>query len=104
MTVSWVVLIWISIGIVDRALVMKTNRLEKFLSYLFIITILTIPLESWAISSGMRVYSTSLTENFSGYMIPFTQLAVEAAFAIPLFLALVIGFIKYWSYVFDNKL
>ncbi len=42
--------------------------------------------------------------DFSGFKTPITGVAVEVAFAIPCYLALIVGFIRYWEIVLDNKL
>ena len=42
--------------------------------------------------------------NFSGYKTPITGVAVEVAYAIPCYLALIVGFIRYWEIVLDNRL
>ena len=44
------------------------------------------------------------TRNFCGYNTWLTGVPVEVALAIPLYMALVIGFVRYWEIVGDNHL
>ncbi len=96
MTGLWVVLIWLNIYLVDRLLI-HLNLVWRFLIYLGVIGILVLPIESWFINHGYRLYGPSATANFTGFNTVIFQIPVEVAFAIPLYLALVIAFIRYWE-------
>ncbi|MBI1880259.1 MAG: hypothetical protein HYR94_18905, partial [Chloroflexi bacterium] len=96
MTGLWVAIIWLSIYLVDR-LFIHLNLVWRFLIYLGVIGILVLPIESWFINHGYRLYGPSATANFTGFKTIITQIPVEVAFAIPLYLALVITFIRYWE-------
>lgn len=96
MTGSWVVIIWLSITIV-HSLFPRLDTRAKFATYLVVLSIIAIPIEIWLIKSGVRVYGPSAVANFCGLQIPFISIAIEVAFAIPLYMALVIGFIRYWE-------
>jgi hypothetical protein len=96
MTGLWVALIWFSIYLVDR-LFIHLNLVWRFLIYLGVIGLFVLPIESWFINNGYRLYGPSATANFTGFQTIITQIPVEVAFAIPLYLALVIAFIRYWE-------
>ncbi len=102
-TALWVLLIGVAAFLIDRFLVGYPITL-RFIAALFIIAALALPAESWMIANGYRVYGESAVANFTGFTTPITGVAVEVAFAIPLYLALVVGFIRYWEIVLDNQL
>lgn len=102
LTLSWVVIIYASTTVVDYFMV-GADLFKRFIAYLALLTVITIPLENILVAWGVRQYGESLRGNFIGITIPGTSLAVEVLFAIPLYLALVIAFIRYWEIVFDNK-
>ena len=81
----------------------KENLVKRFIAYLAVLTTITIPIENFLVAVGVRQYGESLTNNFSGFVIPGTVLAIEVLFAIPLYLALVIAFIRYWEIILDNN-
>jgi hypothetical protein len=96
MTGLWVVIIWLSVYIVDR-LFIHLNLVWRFLIYLGLIGLLVLPIEAWFINNGYRLYGPSAAANFTGFQTVVAQIPVEVAFAIPLYLALVIAFIRYWE-------
>ncbi len=96
MTGLWVALIWLSIYVVDRLLI-HLSLWARFLIYLGVIGLLVLPIEAWFINNGFRQYGPSATANFTGFQTVITNIPVEVAFAIPLYLALVIAFVRYWE-------
>ena len=96
MTGLWVLLIWLAIYIVDRFFI-HLDLAPRFVIYLGVIAILILPLEAWFINNGFRVYGPSATANFTGFTTVITNIPVEVSAAIPLYLALVIAFIRYWE-------
>lgn len=102
MTGMWVLLIWLVIYAVDR-LFIHFDIARRFLIYLGLIGILILPLEAWFIHNGYRVYGPSAVANFSGFTAVVANIPVEVAFAIPLYLALVIAFIRYWEFGLSNQ-
>ena len=96
MTGLWVLVIWLSIYVVDRWLI-HLDLIWRFLIYLGLIGILILPIESWFINNGYRLYGPSATANFTGINTIITNVPVEVAFAIPLYLSLVIAFVRYWE-------
>ncbi|MAF13459.1 MAG: hypothetical protein CMI53_01000 [Parcubacteria group bacterium] len=101
-TLGWVFLIYVSTSIVDYFMI-KENLVKRFIAYLVLLTVITIPIENFLVATGVRQYGESLTNNFMGFMVPGTVLAFEVLFAIPLYLALVITFVRYWEIILDNK-
>lgn len=98
----WILIIWLATGLVDK-LFIHLDLVKKFVLYLITATIVALPLESWFINNGYRIYGPSAVDNFSGFKTIITNIPIEVAFAIPLYLALIISFIKYWEIILDNK-
>lgn len=101
-TCGWVFIIWLSIVIVDKIFI-HFGLFEKFLAYIITITFAALPIEAYFVAHKIREYSVSTIENFSGFIIPFTSIPAEVIFVFPFYLALIVGFIKYWVYIIENK-
>ncbi len=102
-TFGWVLIIWLATMIVDKYFIHFTI-IKRLVCYLGLIGIISLPAETWLIKNGFRIYGPSAMANFSGFLTPWFNVPVEISFAIPFYLVLVIGFIRYWESVFDNKL
>jgi hypothetical protein len=103
MTGGWIVIIWLAINIVDH-LFINWKLTSRFLGYILTGGVFALPLESWLINNHFRIYGPSAVANFVGINTPVTDIPIEVIFAIPLYLALIISFIKYWETILDNKL
>ena len=103
MTGMWVVIIWVSTYAVDK-LFIHWGLLRRFYLYLMVIGVFTLPIESWLIRNGYRIYGPSATANFMGFNTPISGIPVEVALAIPIYLALIIGFVRFWEIILDNKM
>ncbi|MEN9561278.1 MAG: hypothetical protein RIQ56_551 [Candidatus Parcubacteria bacterium] len=104
LTSGWVALTWLSIFIVEKLWATFPLR-EKFLLTIGTIGILSLPFESYLIKAGYRVYEgTSAGNAFSGIPTPFLDIPHEVALAIPLYFALVLGFIAIWDIMLVNPL
>ncbi|MCB0194249.1 MAG: hypothetical protein KDJ65_20020 [Anaerolineae bacterium] len=101
MTGLWVLIIWLTLYAVDRLLI-NFGLVTRFLVYLGVIGVLVLPIEAWFIHNGYRLYGPSATANFTGFETIFTNVPVEVAFAVPLYLALVITFIRFWEINLEN--
>jgi hypothetical protein len=99
----WVLVIALTAALVSRFGACLPIAM-RFLLALSIATAIALPIEYGLVAAGVRVYGPSATANFSGVTIPLLEAPVEIAFAIPCYLALVIGFIRYWEIVLDNRL
>ncbi len=96
MTGGWMLMIWLSVTLIDRFLPRLGIR-TRFAAYLVVLSVIAIPIEIWLVRSGVRVYGPSTVANFSGLRLPVIGVALEIVFAIPLYMALVISFIRYWE-------
>ena len=77
---------------------------QRFAAGILLISAMALPIESWLIINGFRVYGESAVANFSGFTTPVSGVAVEVAFAVPCYMALVVAFIRFWEIVMDNEL
>lgn len=99
----WIVLIAAGTTFVDKFF-SAAGIFYKFLLYIAVISIVFFQMESWLIQNGFRVYLTSASENFTGFVTPVSHIPIEIALAIPIYLILIIAFIRYWRIVLDNGL
>lgn len=76
----------------------------RFVIALTLCTALALPIEYLLFIRGIRVYGPSAVANFSGFTLPVLNAPVEIAFAIPCYMALVIGLVRYWEIALDNHL
>lgn len=102
MTVGWIIIVWIAILAIDKFFI-HYNLVSRFTLYLLTASAMALPLEAWFMTNGYRVYGESAVKNFSGYTFPVLGIPVEVVFAIPLYLALVIAFIRYWEIILVNQ-
>jgi hypothetical protein len=99
----WVLVIAITAAVVYRV-AFTFPIAVRFILALAIATAMALPIEYGLVWAGFRIYGPSAMANFSGFTIPLLETPVEIAFAIPCYLALVIGFIRYWEIALDNNL
>jgi hypothetical protein len=103
MTSIWVLVVWMATDLTNKFLIHYAPT-QRFLITLMATAAIALPLEAWYILQGYRVYGPSAVANFTGFTMPIVHIPVEVAFAIPCYMALVIGFIRYWEIVWDNEL
>jgi hypothetical protein len=103
LTGLWVLLIAVGAVVVERYLVHLPIPL-RFIVAVMMIGAVALPIESWLIVNGYRVYGPSSVARFSGFTTPISGVASEVAFAIPCYLALIIAFIRFWEITLDNQL
>lgn len=96
MTGLWVLIVSVSTLAIDRLLPRIDFRL-RFAAYLIAIAAIATPLEGWFINNGYRVYGPSATADFLGFRTLVGNLPVEVVAAIPIYLALVIAFVRAWD-------
>jgi len=102
LTFGWVILVWCAVWIVEK-LWATFNMTEKFCLYSALVGALALPAEAWLIHNGYRVYEGTTAGNaFSGFSVPLLNVPVEVAFAIPMYFALVIGFVGAWDVMLTN--
>ncbi len=101
MTGLWVIVIWLSTSLIDKYFI-RVGLMAKFVGYLIVMSAIAFPIESWFIQNGYRLYGPSAQANFTGIVTPISNVPAEVAVAIPLYLALIISFVRFWQIVRDN--
>ncbi|HJW21285.1 MAG TPA: hypothetical protein VJ506_02535 [Candidatus Limnocylindrales bacterium] len=100
--------LWIAIVVgvtyaVDRLLPRTDIRL-RFAAYLVVITAIGSVVEGWFLANGYRVYGPSATADFIGLRTLVGNIPIEVMAAIPMYLSLVIAFVRYWDGSVDHTL
>ena len=99
----WVLVIAITAAVVTRVGLHLSVAL-RFVLAVAIATAVALPIEVGLLAAGIRVYGPSAIANFSGFTLPVLGAPIEIAFAIPCYMALMFGFIRYWDLALDNRL
>ena len=94
----WILIIWASTSIVDRFFI-HFNLTRKFILYLIMSAVIATPIEAWLIKTGYRIYGPTSVANFSGFRSIIFNVPIEVVFAIPMYLALIIAFARYWEII-----
>ena len=103
MTGLWVVIVTVAMIVVDR-LMPKVDWRLRFAAYLVLITLIAAPLEAWFLNNGYRIYGPSATADFIGLRTVILGLPIEVFAAIPMYLGLVVSFVRYWDGSTDRTL
>lgn len=103
MTGLWVAIVTVVMIAVDRLMPKADFRL-RFAVYLVAITLIAAPLEAWFLNNGYRVYGPSATADFIGLRSVILDLPIEVLAAIPMYLGLVVSFVRYWDGSTDRSL
>lgn len=93
-TLGWVSIILASVGIID-ALFPRISERKKFIYQIVLISIVGFFAEIFVRSIGIREYSSLAQQALSGIMI--INVPLEAFYYIPVFMALVLSFKRYWE-------
>lgn len=100
--------IWVGVIAITALLVYRFfphyPMATRFVIALVICTAVALPIEYYLFVNGIRVYGPSAIANFSGFNIPVINAPIEIAFAIPCYMALIIGLVRYWEIALDNRL
>jgi len=101
--VLWVILLGIGGHLIQKFFYRHTPFVQFGIA-LLLLTLFIIPVENFLLVNGLRQYGETLQAGFYGMLIPGTQLPGEILVAIPLYLTLMIAFIRYWTAVWDGEL
>lgn len=100
-TVGWATIIIVSMAIIDLYF-KRENELERFFFYFIPITFVGITAEAVVLFLGIRKYPPEVIGILSGKTI-FGLVPIEALYYIPVFMALVISFARYWETSFKEN-
>ena len=99
-TLGWANIIIVSIAIIDKVF-QKISEGKRFAVQLIFITIVGLLAEMYVRFLGIREYTELAQKSLSGVMIG--NIPIEALYYIPVFMALVISFKRYWEISFNEK-
>lgn len=99
--VSWIITLgWTSIILASVAIInfsfKKLSEGKRFIFQLILVSIVGLLAEMLVRYFGIRDYSPMVQKSMSGVFL-FGLIPIEALFYIPVFMALVIGFKRYWE-------
>ncbi len=95
LTLGWTAIILVSMAVVDYALPYTSDK-KRYVLYIVASSLVGFFGESLVTALGIREYSASTQALMSGMKV-FGAVPIEAIYYIPVFMALVIAFIKYWE-------
>ena len=101
LTIGWSILFLGVVEIVDK-LLPRWREWKRFLLYLGVLILLTLPLEMWVVNINVRSYAPEVLDSLSGLTI--ANVPIELVYYVPVFAGLVIGFYKYWGFVLEDTL
>ena len=101
LTLGWSAIILFGIFLTEKYFSNYTE-LRKFVVTLTFVTILGLLGETAVVNLGIRNYSSEVQQIINGAYLPLLNIPLAALYYIPVFMALVISFYKFWS-VFLEK-
>jgi len=102
LTLGWSTILITSMEMVDYLFPSAKDHV-KFFIYLLFSAILGIILETIVIVIGIRAFAPEIIGRFSGINIPFSPVPIEAIYYLTVFMALIIGFTRYFEMCFDKE-
>ncbi len=99
----WILIVGIAAAVIGRYFAYQPVPL-RFALAIGLTSGFAIPLEAWLINNNFRVYAENVTHEYIGFKLAALNVPIELAFAIPLYMALIIAFIRYWETIIDNRL
>jgi len=103
LTIGWSMLIIVPSVFIDVYIV-KRKVWERVVMYIVSITVLGLIGEILVVNLGIRSYAPETLEVINGNFIPFLNIPWKAFYYIPVFMALILSFFKYWSLLIDKIL
>ena len=101
LTIGWATIIVVSIALIDLYFSWE-SELKKFIIYLILVSIVGIVAESVVLYLGIRDYPQAVKDILFGQKI-LGIVPIEAIYYIPVFMALVIAFARYWEISFSES-
>ena len=97
-TLGWTCIVFYSMLIVNNYF-LKQKKSHIFFLTLLLITIISLISETLVVKLGIREYGIDVQNTISGVLIPVLGIPVESIFFIPVFISLVLGFVKYFEII-----
>ncbi|AFY38430.1 hypothetical protein Lepto7376_2132 [[Leptolyngbya] sp. PCC 7376] len=103
MITVWILIVGIAAAVIGRYFAYQPIPL-RFALAIGLTSGLAVPLEAWLIHHDFRIYADNVVHEYIGFKLAALNVPIELAVAIPLYMALIIAFIRYWETVIDNRL
>ncbi len=103
LTIGWATLILVPSIIIDVR--MKQRKVwERSVAYVLSVTVLGLIGEAIVVNLGVRSYAPETLAVINGHYMPLLNIPWKALYYIPVFMALVLSFYKYWSLLIERVL
>ena len=102
LTLGWSAIVFFAMFLVEKYYDDYTE-IRKFILTLTFVTIFGLLGETAVVNLGIRTYSPEVKDIISGLYLPGLNIPLAAFYYIPVFMALVIIFYKFWSTFLDHK-
>lgn len=102
LTLGWSTILFVLVKFVDTTWP-KLAPLKRFGFYLLLITPISLIGEMAVVNLGLRNYSPESLQVINNHFIGVTGVPWSALYYIPIFMALCIGFMKYWIAVDEDR-
>ncbi len=102
LTVGWAGIIVVSMSLVNLYFP-SLKEWSKYIISLLLISIVGFLAEWVVVGLKIRYYSPAVKEVLSGIMLGYGKVPIEALYYIPVFMALITSFVRYWEISFDES-
>ena len=102
LTVGWAGILVVCMGVIELYFP-KLSEGKKYLLSVISIGIVGFFAEWVVVGLGIRAYPPAVMEGLSGILLGYGKVPIEALYYIPVFMALMVAFVRYWEISFDAK-
>ncbi|MBT4857929.1 hypothetical protein HOK76_06060 [archaeon] len=102
LTIGWATIIVVSLELIELYFPNYSEKVRYFLS-IFIIGIVGFFAEWAVIALGIRDYPLAVKQGLSGILLGYGKVPIEALYYIPVFMALMVAFVRYWEMLLSQK-
>lgn len=100
LTIGWAGIITVCMQVVEMYF-KKANELSRFGYSVLFIGIVGFFAEWIVVGLGIRAYPPAVQEVLSGILLGYGKVPIESLYYIPVFMTLMVGFIRYWEISLD---
>ena len=96
LTIGWAGIIVVCLQIIELYFP-NLNELTRYIYSVLLVGIVGFFAEWVVVGLGIREYPPGVQESLSGIMLGYGKVPIEALYYIPVFMALMIAFVRYWE-------
>lgn len=101
LTVGWSTIVLVSVTAID-ILKPRWKHWQRFLLALPVVTFFSLIAETIVVNLGLRRYSPEALEVINNQYIPVIHVPWGTLYYVPVFMALIIAFYRYWTFASEN--